>query len=181
MGDIGTGYLGLVRTLLELEFLYRNIREKTVAETMAKFLNDGAVELYQILTIKKFETISTGCSITGELRVSDDITAFYSSDERLKDNILPIDDALTKVMKIGGYTYNWNEESGKKGPDVGVIAQEVDMIGLPGIATTRDNGYMAVNYEKLVPLLVQSVRELNGKVDRMKQKIKSLEQQLSDK
>ena len=142
--------------------------------------NNGAVELWDNGS-KKFETISAGCSITGELQVTGDITAFYTSDERLKDNITPIYDPLTKLMKIGAYTYNWNEKSGKKGPDVGVIAQEVDMVGLPGIATTRDNGYMAVNYEKLVPLLVQSVRELNSKVDKMKQKIKSLEQQLSDK
>ena len=177
IGDIGTGYFGLVSSGVGVKI---QKHPANVSELLAQFLNDGAVELYHN-NAKKFETISTGCSITGELRVSDDITAFYSSDERLKDNILPIDDALTKVMRIGGYTYNWNEKSGKKGPDVGVIAQEVDMVGLPGIATTRDNGYMAVNYEKLVPLLVQSVRELNGKVDRMKQKIKSLEQQLSDK
>ena len=150
---------------------------------------NGSVELYYINDTGdannndglRLYTTTGGVYINGELQVSDDITAFYSSDERLKDNILPIEDPLTKLMKIGGYTYNWNEKSGKKGPDVGVIAQEVDMVGLPGITTTRDNGYMAVNYEKLVPLLVQSVRELNGKVDRMKEKIKSLEQQLSDK
>jgi hypothetical protein len=115
----------------------------------------------------------TGITIGGELKVSGDITAFFTSDERLKDNITPIDDPLAKVMSISGNTYDWNEKSGKEGHDVGVIAQEVQSI-LPEAVTERDNGYLAVDYHKIVPLLIESIKNLNEKVE-------SLEQRLLDK
>ena len=135
--------------------------------------NNGAVALWHNGS-EKLSTISAGCSITGELQVSDDITAFYSSDERLKDNVTAIDDPLAKVLSLGGYTFDWNENTTKEGTETGVIAQEVDALGLPGLVTTRDNGYLAVNYEKLVPLLIEAVKELSGKVE-------ALEEKLSDK
>ena len=50
-------------------------------------------------------------------------------------------------------------------PLTGVIAQEIDALGLPGITTTRSSGYMAVDYEKLVPLLIEAIKELSTKVD----------------
>ena len=98
-----------------------------------------------------------------------DITAFYSSDEQLKDNITPIPDALEKVISISGNTFNWNEKSeyeGKK--EVGVIAQEIEKLDLPGVTTTRDTGYKAVRYEKLVPLLIEAIKELKAEVDELK-------------
>ena len=49
--------------------------------------------------------------------------------------------------------------------DTGVIAQEIEALGLPGITTTRDNGMKAVRYEKLVPLLIEAIKELSAKVD----------------
>ena len=74
--------------------------------------------------------------ITGILSVTDDITAFYSSDSRLKDDVTPIEDSLNKVMSISGNTYTWNEKSNKEGEDVGVIAQEVEQV-LPEAVTTK--------------------------------------------
>ena len=75
---------------------------------------------------------------------------------------------------IHSNTYDWNAASGKDGSDTGVIAQEVQALGLPGLVTTRDSGYLAVRYEKLVPLLIEAIKELNAKVE-------DLEQKLSDK
>ena len=118
--------------------------------------------------------INTNTEIDGTLNVTGDITAFYSSDERLKGNIAPIDDPLAKVISISGNTFDWNENTNNEGSDTGVIAQEIEALGLPGLVTTRDNGYKAVRYEKLVPLLVEAIKELSGKVD-------ALEQKLSDK
>ena len=110
-----------------------------------------------------------------EFRVLGDIVAFYSSDERLKTNIKPIDDPLAKVISIGGYTFDWIEESDKEGSSTGVIAQEIEKLGLPDLVTTRKKtGYKAVDYEKLVPLLIEAIKELNNKVD-------DLQQQISDK
>ena len=136
--------------------------------------NDSGVKLYHGNNGEKMRTISTGCSISGELRVSDDITAFYSSDERLKDNINLIDNPLEKVISISGNTFDWNDKSNKEGSDTGLVAQEIESLGLPGLVTTRDNGYLAVDYHKVIPLLVEAIKELSGKVD-------ALEQKLSDK
>ena len=96
--------------------------------------------------------------------VTDDITAFWTSDQRLKDNISPIEDPLAKVLSISGNTFDWNDKSNKSGHDVGVIAQEILEV-LPEAVTTRDNGYLAVDYQKVVPLLIEAVKELSAKVD----------------
>jgi hypothetical protein len=108
--------------------------------------------------------------IAGALNVVGDITAFVTSDQRLKDNITPIDDPLAKVLSISGNTYTWNEKSGKEGNDVGVIAQEVLEV-LPEAVVTRDNGYLAVDYHKIVPLLVEAIKELSAKVENLEQKL----------
>ena len=83
----------------------------------------------------------------------------------------PIDDPLAKVLSLGGYTFDWNDISNKEGSETGVIAQEVESLGLPGIVTTRDNGYKAVRYEKLIPLLIEAIKELSDKVDSLEQRL----------
>ena len=113
-------------------------------------------------------------TVNGELRVTQDIIAFFTSDRRFKDNIKPIESPLAKILGLSGNTYDWNAASGKDGSDTGVIAQEVQALGLPGLVTTRDSGYLAVRYEKLVPLLIEAIKELNVKVE-------TLEEKLSDK
>ena len=101
--------------------------------------------------------------IDGDLRVTGDITAFYtsSSDERLKDNIIPIEDSLDKVISISGNTFNWNENSNRDGEDTGVIAQEIEKLGLPGLIKEDKNGYKLVSYQKLIPLLIEAIKELS--------------------
>lgn len=114
--------------------------------------------------------IQTNTTITGILSVTDDITAFWSSDERLKDNITPIDDALAKVVSISGNTFDWNEKSNKEGHDVGLIAQEIQEV-LPEAVIERDNGYLAVDYHKVIPLLVQSIKELSARIETLENNI----------
>ena len=104
---------------------------------------------------------------SGNLTVTGDITAFFTSDQRLKDNITPIPDALSKVLSISGNTFDWNEKSEKEGSDVGVVAQEILEV-LPEAVTTRDNGYLAVHYEKLVPLLIEAIKELKAEINELK-------------
>jgi hypothetical protein len=118
--------------------------------------------------------IGTAASTTaGEIRATGDITAFYSSDIRLKENIQPIQNALEKVESISGNTYDWkagyDEIHSHKGNDVGVIAQEIEQI-LPQIVTNRDNGFKAVQYEKIIPLLIEAIKELSAKIDRLENK-----------
>ena len=105
-----------------------------------------------------------------QIEASGDVIAFGSSDKRLKDNIKPITEPLWKVSQIGGYTFDWNDKQETyKGSDIGVVAQEIHKI-LPEIVTERGNGYLAVKYEKIVPLLIESIKELKKEVDDIKQK-----------
>jgi len=113
---------------------------------------------------------SDGLNITGAITATGDITAFYTSDKRLKENITPIPNALEKVASISGNTFDWNDKTDKVGSETGVIAQEIKALGLPDTVTTREDGYMAVRYEKLVPLLIEAIKELSAKVDAMESK-----------
>ena len=114
--------------------------------------------------------INDNTVITGILSVTDDITAFFSSDERLKDNITPIEDPLAKVLSLSGNSFDWNDQSSHTGKDIGVIAQEIEKV-LPEIVTTRENGFKAVQYEKITPLLIEAIKELSHKVDDLQQKL----------
>ena len=107
-----------------------------------------------------------GLGVEGNIYAGGDVIAFSSSDKHLKDNITVIPNALDKINAISGNTYTWKDSGDTflKGDDTGVIAQEVEALGLPGITTTRDDGFKAVNYDKLVPVLIQAVKELSAKV-----------------
>ena len=133
-------------------------------------IHSGSTGDYQFNSIG----VGTAASTTaGEIRATGDITAFYSSDIRLKENITAIPNALEKVNQISGNTYDWkegyDEVHSHKGNDVGVIAQEIEQI-LPQIVTNRDNGFKAVQYEKIIPLLIEAIKELSAKVDSLENK-----------
>jgi hypothetical protein len=111
-----------------------------------------------------------------ELRVAGDIIAFYgsSSDDRLKENRTKLNNALDKVLSLSGFTYTWNEKAVSLGFNnletcVGVSAQEVQKV-LPEAVVERElNGesVLLVKYEKIVPLLIEAIKELNEKVERL--------------
>jgi hypothetical protein len=105
--------------------------------------------------------------------VGGDVIAFASSDKRLKDNITPISNPIKKILQIGGYTFDWNENQNTyEGHDVGVIAQEVEKI-MPQVVETRENGYKAVRYEKIVPLLIEAIKDQQKQIDELKNIIKN--------
>ena len=102
--------------------------------------------------------------------VDGDITAFYTaSDINLKENIEKIDDPLAKVLSISGNTFTWKEDAKYEGDDTGVIAQEIEALGLPGIVKQHDDGHKSVQYHKLIPLLIEAVKELSDKVEKLEQ------------
>ena len=119
----------------------------------------------------RIQSQSWGTEIkNGELRVTgNDIIAFYASDINLKENFEIIPNALDKVGLMTGYTFKWKDDiSGfdyfKGKADTGVIAQDVEALGLPGISTTRDDGTKAIRYERLVPILIEAIKELTDRV-----------------
>jgi hypothetical protein len=112
---------------------------------------------------------------TGEIRATNNVTAYYSSDERLKDNVQVIANALAKVLQIRGVEFDWNNldepEDGYfvRKHDVGVIAQEIEKI-LPEVVGTREDGIKAVKYDRIIPLLIEAIKELKAEVDALKGK-----------
>jgi len=112
-------------------------------------------------------TIGGNTQINGTLDVTGDITAYSTSDERLKDNITPIPYALEKLHQINGVTWDWNDKSEKEGNDVGVIAQDIEKV-LPQLVTTRDTGFKAVRYEKIVALLIEAVKEQQTEINELR-------------
>ena len=109
--------------------------------------------------------VTGGVGISGALHVGGDITAFASSDVTLKENITPISNAVDKVRSISGNTFTWNKKSVYGGEEgTGIIAQEIEALGLPGVTETREDGTKAVRYDRLVPLLIEAIKELDTKV-----------------
>ena len=118
--------------------------------------------------------ITGGIGLGGSINAGGDIIAYSSSDIRLKNNIRPISNPLEKISKIGGYNFEWNSEMQDTyiGNDIGVIAQEIETI-LPELVQTRENGYKAVKYDKLVALLIEGIKELTKQVEYLKTKIEN--------
>ena len=112
--------------------------------------------------------------VAGEIRSTGDVTAFFASDARLKENIRPIEGALGIVLAIGGKAFDWNEthlqaRGGEDGlfvrkADFGVIAQDVEQV-FPLAVRTRPDGFLAVDYAKLAALAFQAIAELKQEVD----------------
>lgn len=112
------------------------------------------------------------------VRASNDIIAFSSSDERLKDNIKKISNPIGKLSKINGYMFDWNaNQDTYNGHDIGVIAQEIESI-IPEIVTTRENGFKAVKYDKLVPLLIEVAKAQQTQIEQKQQTIESLNKKI---
>lgn len=124
--------------------------------------------------------IGTAASGTaGEIRATNDITAYYSSDINLKKDVKLISEPIEKLKQIRGVAYAWNEEYLKdreidgyfvREREIGVIAQEVEVV-LPELVATRDNGYKAVKYDRLVALLIEAVKEQQQQIDELKAKL----------
>ena len=122
-------------------------------------------------------TAASGTS--GEIRATNNVTAYYSSDRRLKENIQDVDNALDKVCAIGSKTFDWIDEyitskGGEDGyfvqkSDFGVVAQDVQEV-FPQAVRTRQDGTLAVDYEKLATLAFGAIKELVKRVEALETK-----------
>ena len=115
-------------------------------------------------------------TINGAITATGDITAYYS-DMRLKTNIRTIDNALNKVMQLGGYYYNPNDLAIELGASkdrderVGLMAQEVMEVlphAIKDAPFDKTGTYKTVQYDKLVPLLIQAIKEQQSQIEELK-------------
>jgi len=124
----------------------------------------------------------------GEIRSTADVVAYYSSDKRMKDNIVDISNPLDKIKQIRGVEFDWNEKGPKWtrdqqfgnpfGPlhDVGVIAQEIQKVLPEAVVERKDSDMLAVDYEKIVPLLIEGIKEQQTMIDDLQDQINILKE-----
>ena len=114
----------------------------------------------------------------GDATVSNDLTIIgdvvISSDARLKSNIVSLGSTLSKLLLIDGKSY---EMKGKQ--KIGVLAQEIKEV-FPELVTEDENENLAVNYQGLVPVLINALKEQENKVQEQEERIKRLEKLLLD-
>ena len=136
-----------------------------------------------------FVGIGTG-SPTVRLQVAGDIIANSiagSSDARFKTNVFPIENPLQKVLQLRGVTFDWKtkefpERAFPEKRSVGFIAQEVVQV-LPEVVQTENNteGYKSVQYDKVVALLVEAIKEQQKQIEQLQQKVKELTEKVNEK
>jgi hypothetical protein len=119
----------------------------------------------------------------GDFHADGDVIASSTtiSDSRLKDNIITIGGALDKIKSLRGVSYTWNAGKKKGKQDIGLIAQEVEEV-LPDIVTEKklpimkgtdaDTKYKTIDYEKIIAVLVEAVKDQQTQIDDLKKKIK---------
>jgi hypothetical protein len=138
---------------------------------------------------RKGRAESYGWAVEGDMRATGDVIAYYS-DMRLKDKVGDIESALDKVGKLNGFYYRNNKEANLLGYEgnelqVGLSAQDVESV-LPEIvhpaplAESLGYDYKTINYDRVVPLLVNAIKEQKAIVDEQKEEIEYLKSELSE-
>ncbi len=120
-----------------------------------------------------------GLTINGAITATGDITAYYTSDKRHKNNIQIIPNALSKVRALNGVTWEWNDdvnEVTKSTPKTGLIAQEVQSV-LPEVVIEKVDGFLGLDYSKMMGLMVEAIKEQQLQIDNLTLKIAELEKQ----
>lgn len=102
-----------------------------------------------------------------------------TSDRRLKKNIQSLDNSLENTLKMRGVSYQWKDESKSQSNQIGVIAQEVEVI-YPEFVHTNDKGMKAVNYAQMTAVLIEAIKELNAKVQSLEKENSTLKASLSE-
>jgi hypothetical protein len=122
------------------------------------------------------QAVATTSAVTfASVSATGDIVAYSTSDKRHKNNIQTISNAVLKVKQLNGVTWEWNDdvnEVTKSTPKTGLIAQEVQQV-LPQVITERADGFLALDYSKMVGLLVEAIKEQQTQIDQLKAQIGS--------
>ena len=147
---------------------------QTVTTSSGKLVLDAATNEVEInADIDHNGALNTSgnlvCGGTGTF--SGDVIAFSSSDLTMKENVSPIDNALDMVSSLTGNTFDWKSNAGiwgLEGGDTGIIAQEVEKLKLPGLTKTRGDGTIGVRYDRLIPVLIEAIKELKSEINKLK-------------
>jgi hypothetical protein len=150
------------------------IYNDTDNEWAAIFRRNAETELFHNGALK-METTSSGISVTGNVVATGNVTA-YSSDERLKTNITPIENPIEKVKQLNGVEFDWKDNVEELGftprvkHETGVIAQNVQSV-IPDATPNApfNEEYLTVQHEKIIPVLIEAIKEQQKQIDELKQ------------
>ena len=106
------------------------------------------------------------------------------SDVRYKKNIVPITNALSSIILLNGVRYNlkaeeFQERQFTNKPQIGLLAQDVELI-YPEVVFTDQNGYKAIDYSKLTPVLIEAIKELKDELKDLKEQVAKLKNNQHD-
>ena len=167
--------------------LYNNPKEYSVItdeDTITNTINNISALYYQ--GSKKLETNSTGVAVKGNVTATGNVLSYYS-DMRLKEVVSEIDNPMEKIMNINTFKYTPNQLALSMGVqnnniEVGVSAQDVnevlpeiislapcdrDILESGEIISKSGENYMTVSYPRMVPLLIECIKELNKEIDKL--------------
>ena len=134
-----------------------------------RFITAGAVELYHNGN-KKLETTSSGVTVSGDANVTGNVNS--SSDASLKENIVPIDDALNKVLAMTGVEYDRIDMDGVH--QIGVIAQEIEKV-IPELVTENETtGLKSVSYGNITAVLIEAIKQQQEQINILRNKLNEL-------
>jgi hypothetical protein len=136
---------------------------------IAGFQTSGGTSGQELYSDAQIKFNSAGDLYCQDLLAAGDVICSYSSDSRMKDNQKSIENSLDSLDKINGISFDWNEHGPHLNPkkDLGVIAQEVQEV-YPELVEERKNGMLAVNYNGLIPVLIEAVKELKAEIEELK-------------
>ena len=161
--------------------LIKGLQNAGVNKRLTVFSGSSAVSSSQGLILDTNNNLGIGVNESSDLPLSYKLmvsgsikasgTVVQGSDSRLKEDIYPIDNALSRIENIDGVYFTY-KDSGEK--SIGVIAQDIQNI-LPEVVSEDNNGYLGVNYSGIVPVLIEAVREQNSIIKDLEDRISDLE------
>lgn len=177
--NIATDFNAFISQLVEfkvLEVTAEQVPPTKKADSAALFKNLNA---YNFGQIKSFDLAQIESEVLNESIYLD---VFAGSDLRLKKDVEPLQSPLHKILSLDGISYNWDEKTASahapKTQQIGLVAQQVAMTIPELVKKDATTGMLAINYTKLAPYLVESIKELKNIIDQQNEKIAELQAEI---
>lgn len=161
--------------------LIKGLQDAGINKRLAVFSGSSAISSSQGIILDANDNLGIGVNEASDLPlayklvVSGSIkatgTVIQGSDERLKEDIAPIDNALSRINHIDGVFFKYKDSGDKS---VGFVAQQIQKI-LPEVVSEDNNGYLGVNYSGVTAVLVEAIREQSSIISDLESRLSKLE------
>lgn len=140
----------------------------------------NGMDIWGSLNVKRGgATVKGDMLVSGNISATGDVVAFVTSDSRLKNDQTPISGSLQKISTLDPIQFNWSDKQNTyTGQDIGLIAQQVQSIA-PEVVIERPDGYLAMKYDKMVPLLVGAIQDQQKIIDEMRAELDELKSKIN--